>query len=90
MARNYEVVRGLVEPTEWYDSWTLGVIVVTDEDEEYRVDPSGKGKHLLDLIDEYVEIGGFVEDDDGELRMSVKRLRVVEEGEEEGYEGEED
>ena len=80
MAREYQLVRGLVEPADWDDNWATGGVVVVGDDEEYRVDPSGKGQHLLELLHEWVEVGGVVDDDNGELMLSVKKVRVLEKG----------
>jgi hypothetical protein len=59
------------------DERPLAVVLVTDDDDEYLIDPLGKGDQLLDLVDEYLEVKGVVHNDDGDYSISVQTFRLV-------------
>jgi len=78
MARNFEILRGVVTPANW-DDWSRGLVITTDDDEEYVIDPYyGKGEQIIDFIDRYLEVGGFLRDEGGDVTLMVKRFRELE------------
>lgn len=98
MAKNKSrTIRGFVVPVEGDDDDRIsGVLIVTDDEEEYFVEPFGKGVHLAKLVDEYVQVKGIVYNDDGDLSIAVKHFKQIDESEksedleDEDYNDEED
>jgi hypothetical protein len=71
-------VRGYISPAEMDDDdRPIAVYLTTDDDDEYLIDPYGKGDFLRDLLDEYVEVRGVLYNDNGEYSIAVKTFRRV-------------
>jgi hypothetical protein len=78
MASRQASIRGLVAPAEWDEEDNLvSVVIESDDEERYHVDPKGKGEQLLDLVDWYVEVTGTVRHDDGTSTLTVQRVREL-------------
>jgi hypothetical protein len=78
MARHFEILRGVVAPAN-PDDWARGMVITTDDDEEYLIDAYyGKGEQIVDFIDQYLEVGGYLRDEGGDVTLLVKRFRKLE------------
>lgn len=76
--RKLVTLRGMITPVETdYGDQAVGVTLITDDYEEHPVAPYGAGEELLELVDEYVEITGFLTDEEGEEMLVVREFRVV-------------
>ena len=74
----HRTIRGVIAPAEWDDDERVtGVAINTEDEDEYFIEPVGKGKILVSLLDEYVELTGIVHDDDGALTVTVKQFRQI-------------
>ncbi len=60
-----DTISGIVIPVEWDDDDdVIGVAIQTSDEEEYRVDGNKKGRELLDLIEQEVEVSGMIREDE--------------------------
>ncbi len=60
-----DTISGIVIPVEWDDDDdVIGVAIQTSDEEEYRVDVNKKGRELLDLIEQEVEVSGMIREDE--------------------------
>ena len=60
------------------DDQEAGIIISTDDNEEYLVDLNKQGRKLLDLIGEEVKVHGAVtQTEGGENRISVTKFEVL-------------
>lgn len=81
-------IRGYISPAEMDDDERpIAVYLTTDDDDEYLIDPYGKGDYLRDLVDEYVEVRGVLHNDNGEYSIAVKAFRRVGDTQKEYYGG---
>ena len=72
-------IRGTVTAAKWDDEDNVtGVMIVTDDDDEYYVDLKGAGKDLLDLLDADVEITGAISKKGGSQQIVVKDYKEIE------------
>lgn len=68
---------GYVDPIDEDDS-DAGIVISTDDDEEYLVHLDRQGRRLLDLIGEEVKVHGSVtRTDDGEDKISINKFEVI-------------
>jgi len=68
---------GYVDPID-EDNHDAGIIISTNDNEEYLVDLNKQGWKLLDLIGEEVKVQGAVtQTEDGENRISVTKFEVL-------------
>jgi len=69
---------GIVIPADWNDRQELTAATLATADErEYRIDPRGKGKELLDYLQHQVEATGALgRDEKGRDVITVKRYIV--------------
>ena len=60
------------------DQDSMGLMIVTEEDEEYLVVLDHEGEKLWDFIDEEVIVTGLIsEDEKGSLHISVRHIETV-------------
>jgi hypothetical protein len=72
-------IRGTVTAAKWDDEDAVtGVMIVTDDDEEYFVALKDTGKELLDLVDAEVELTGTISKKGGIQQIVVKDYKEVE------------
>ena len=72
-----EKIVGYVDPIDGNDH-DAGIIISTDDNEEYLVALNKQGRKLLDLIGEKVKAQGAVtQAEDGENRISVTKFEVL-------------
>jgi len=84
-------LRGMITPADMDDMGRVTCVsIVTDDDEEYFIDPYGKGEHLTEQVDEYVVVSGTLHNDDGDYTISVTRWNVVADKEQDEDDEEED
>ena len=68
---------GYVDPVDG-DDHKSGIIISTNDNEEYLVDLNKQGRKLLDLIGEEVKIHGSVtQTEGGENRISITKFEVL-------------
>ena len=68
---------GYVDPVDG-DDHKSGIIISTNDNEEYLVDLNKQGRKLLGLIGEEVKVHGAVtQTEDGENRISVTKFEVL-------------
>ena len=73
-----ETIVGYVDPID-DDDPDAGVLISTQDHETYLVDLNKQGRRLLNLIGEKVQAQGTVtQTEDGENRISISRLEVLE------------
>jgi len=77
-AKNRQVtIVGYVAPID-EDDHDAGIIILTDDNEEYLVDLNKQGRKLLDLIGEEVKVHGAVtQTEGGENRISVTKVEAI-------------
>ena len=69
---------GYVDPIDEDDS-EAGVVISTDNDEEYFVDENKQSRRLLNLIGEKIRAQGTVtQTEDGENRIFINSFEVLE------------
>ncbi|MGE5839583.1 MAG: hypothetical protein ACM34H_06580 [Deltaproteobacteria bacterium] len=72
-------IRGVVIPTAWDDQGNVTGIAISSHDEnEYQVDPRGKGPELLLHIHKEVEAAGVVRDEEGKKIVRIRKYTVSE------------
>ena len=72
-------IRGVVIPTAWDDQGNVTGIAISSHDEnEYQVDPKGKGPELLSHIRKEVEAAGVVREEEGKKIVRIKKYKVNE------------
>jgi len=72
-------IRGVVIPTAWDDQGNVTGIAISSHDEnEYQVDPKGKGPELLLHIRKEVEAAGVVREEEGKKIVRIKKYTVNE------------
>lgn len=66
---------GIVIPTDWNDHHeVVAAALATADEREYRIGANRKGKELLDLLQQPVEVTGTLEQDgNGRTVITVKR-----------------
>ena len=68
---------GYIDPIDKNDHKS-GIIISTNDNEEYLVDLNKQGRKLLDLIGEEVKIHGYVaQTEGGENRISITKFEVL-------------
>jgi hypothetical protein len=72
-------VSGQVVPYEWNGDLVAKVMLIDDNHREYRIDPCGRGRQLLEYADYWVEVEGVVRRRNGENFMTVTWFRLVDE-----------
>jgi len=71
-------ITGFVDPVDEDDSES-GVVISTDNDEEYLVDQNKQGRRLLNLLGERIKAEGTVtRTEDGENQISITAFEVLE------------
>jgi len=82
----FQTIRGVISAADVDDDdRVIGVRITTDDDDEYMIDPYGKGEFLNDMVGEYVAIKGIVHNDDGDYSLEVRKFALLD-GEEEEIE----
>lgn len=72
-------IRGVVIPTAWDDQGNVTGIAISSHDEnEYQVDPKGKGPELLLHIRKEVEASGVVREEEGKKIVRIRKYTVSE------------
>jgi hypothetical protein len=72
-------IRGVVIPTAWDDQGNVTGIAISSHDEnEYHVDPKGKGPELLLHIHKEVEAAGVVREEEGKKIVRIRKYTVME------------
>lgn len=72
-------IRGVVIPTAWDDQGNVKGIAISSHDEnEYQVDPRGKGPELLLHIRKEVEASGVVREEEGKKIVRIRKYMVSE------------
>jgi len=72
-------IRGVVIPTAWDNQGNVTGIAISSHDEnEYQVDPKGKGPELLLHIRKEVEAAGVVREEEGKKIVRIRKYMVNE------------
>ena len=72
-------IRGVVIPTAWDEQGNVTGIAISSHDEnEYQVDPKGKGPELLSHIRKEVEAAGVVREEEGKKMVRIRKYTVQE------------
>ena len=72
-------IRGVVIPTAWDDQGNVTGIAISSHDEnEYQVDPKGKGPELLLHIRKEVEAAGVVREEEGKKIVRIRKYTINE------------
>jgi len=72
-------IRGVVIPTAWDNQGNVTGIAISSHDEnEYQVDPKGKGPELLLHIRKEVEAAGVVREEEGKKIVRIRKFMVNE------------
>ena len=72
-------IRGVIIPTAWDDQGNVTGIAISSHDEnEYQVDPKGKGPELLLHIRKEVEASGVVREEEGKKIVRIRKYTVKE------------
>jgi hypothetical protein len=72
-------IRGVVIPTAWDDQGNVTGIAISSHDEnEYQVDPKGKGSELLLHIRKEVDATGVVREEEGKKMVRIRKYTVQE------------
>lgn len=72
-------IRGVIVPTAWDDQGNVTGIAISSHDEnEYQVDPKGKGSELLPHIRKEVDAAGVVREEEGKKIVRVRKYTVNE------------
>ena len=72
-------IRGVVIPTAWDDQGKVTRIAISSHDEnEYQVDPEGKGPDLLLHIRKEVDATGVVREEEGKKIVRIRKYTVNE------------
>jgi 5S rRNA maturation endonuclease (ribonuclease M5) len=75
---NLSTVRGVVIPVDWDESGNAISVAISSHDEnEYHVNKDEKGKQLLALTQEEVEVSGIVREKEDKRLISVKEYSVI-------------
>lgn len=74
-------ITGVITPIDWDDEDNIVAISIsTSEEEEYIVEDSPLGEELFNLINEYVKVTGFIEEDEyGDKTISVVNYKLIKE-----------
>jgi len=84
MKRNNERVniKGILIPVDWDDSGNaIRAAIFTGNEEEYLVEENEKGKRLLALTQQMVEIKGVVREEAGRKVITVEAFGTLKRGE---------
>ena len=72
-------IRGVVIPTAWDDQGKVtGVAISSHDENEYQVDPKGKGCELLLHIRKEVDAAGVVREEEGKKIVRIRKYTVNE------------
>lgn len=72
-------IRGVIVPTAWDEQGTVtGVAISSHDENEYQVDPKGKGPELLLHIRKEVEATGVVREEEGKKIVRIRKYTVNE------------
>ena len=72
-------IRGVIIPTAWDDHGNITAIAISSHDEnEYQVDPKGKGPELLLHIRKEVEAAGVVREEEGKKIVRIRKYTLKE------------
>jgi hypothetical protein len=72
-------IRGVIIPTAWDEQGNVTGIAISSHDEnEYQVDPKGKGPELLLHIRKEVEAAGVVREEEGKKIVRIRKYTVTE------------
>ena len=72
-------IRGVVIPTAWDNQGNVTGIAISSHDEnEYQVDPKGKGPELLGHIRKEVEAAGVVREEEGKKIVRIRKYTLNE------------
>jgi len=79
MCRKLVNISGIVTPCDWAEDETIKEVTLsTNNEEEYLVSNSEKGKDLLKMIRMIVNVNGVVtEDGKGRKTITVKHYKVL-------------
>ncbi len=72
-------IHGVIIPTAWDEQGNVTGIAISSHDEnEYLVDPKGKGPELLLHIRKEVEAAGVVREEEGKKIIRIRKYTVNE------------
>ena len=72
-------IRGVIIPTAWDEQGNVtGVAISSHDENEYQVDPKGKGPELLLHIRKEVEATGVVREEEGKKIVKIRKYTVNE------------
>ena len=76
-------IEGVVTPIAWDDNYNIIAISISTPDEkEYTVKKGTLSDELLELVHRYVNVTGFLDEDEyGEKTISVENYELIEDGE---------
>ncbi len=80
-------ITGIIVPSDWDDNDNLIQIAIqTIDEEEYIIKQNKKGRELLDMIEQEVEvIGTTTEDEDGDIIIEISEYSLKEYFKEDEY-----
>ncbi|MBW2064866.1 MAG: hypothetical protein JRJ03_07990 [Deltaproteobacteria bacterium] len=65
-------IKGLITPTEWDNHGNItGISISAFDEEEYPLYPDDKGRDLMSMVRQTVEIQGEILEDEGKRRLKV-------------------
>ena len=70
---------GHVVAYEWKEQSPIRVMIIDDNQHEYKVEPSGQGCKLIEYEDAWVEVEGTSWRKDGDRYVSVKNFSLEDE-----------
>lgn len=75
-------IKGILIPVDWDDNGNaIRAAIFTGNEEEYLVEENEKGKKLLVLMQQMVEIKGMVREEAGRKVITVKAFGTLKRGE---------
>lgn len=65
-------IKGLITPVEWDNHGNVvGISISAFDEEEYPVYPDNKGKNLISMVRQTVEVQGQILEDEGSRQLKV-------------------
>jgi len=75
-------IKGILIPVDWDDNGNaIRAAIFTGNEEEYLVEENEKGKKLLGLMQQMVEIKGMVREEAGRKVITVEAFGTLKRGE---------
>ena len=70
-------IRGIVIPVDWDEQGNVSAVgIAAHDEEEYRVGADAKGKELIGLLRQQVEVSGIVREKEDKKIIKVKKYSL--------------